>query len=587
MRKLCMLIMAIALVGLTFISCDKKDKPGSGKADLIVYGTIYTVDDSAPQAKAFAVKDGKFVYVGDEGGVKAYKGSKTVVLDYRGKGMVAPAFTDGHAHYLMSNGMTVMGSLHFDMFDEPDYVLGEVKKEYAKARKEGKSAIYGFGWEYHIFKDDMPTLKELDEACPDIPLYLSDGEGHKGLANTACMIKAGILDEEGNVLITDIRGGEIVFDELGYPTGLLKEQAGTFCRLNGIDFLKLMDAEQARKAVTITRDALHSKGYVSYIEGWANYYGNLRFYEAAKALDIKNELNLCLGMAYEVESSKTGKDRQDEFDRAYATDKGFATRHINPRYIKLFVDGTVETHTGFVSEAYIDEEGGYGEANWTEDEFQKITFDVNDHNFTVHAHAMGDKAVNLAVTAFASKGRKNMRNTLVHVRNVLDSDYSVMAANNIVATSGVLWHIINDMTRDVLRKSLPEIYVNQFYPIKSYFDKGVVMSTHSDFPALSGSSELPLYMMEICVTGILPVKGTEAFWTEELITRQQALKALTLNGAYQMHNEKERGSIQVGKYADFVLIDRDVMDERSCPAKDIHTGNVTRTYFEGKMVFTK
>lgn len=95
MRKLCMLIMAIALVGLTFISCDKKDKPGSDKADFIVYGTIYTVDDSAPQAKAFAVKDGKFVYVCDEGGVKAYKGSKTLVLDYRGKGMVAPAFTDG------------------------------------------------------------------------------------------------------------------------------------------------------------------------------------------------------------------------------------------------------------------------------------------------------------------------------------------------------------------------------------------------------------------------------------------------------------------------------------------------------------
>ena len=199
---------------------------------------------------------------------------------------------------------------------------------------------------------------------------------------------------------------------------------------------------------------------------------------------------------------------------------------------------------------------------------------------------MGDEAVHLAVTAFAGNGKQEKRNTLVHVRNVLAEDYPVMAANNIVATSGVLWHIAADGVKDVLRQTLPETYVNQFYPIKSYFDNGVMMSSHSDFPALSGSSELPLHIMEICVTGILPDSGYEPLWPEELVTRQQALKSLTLNGAYQMHNEKERGSIQVGKYADFVLIDKDVMNE-SCPATDIHTGNVIGTFFEGKKVFGK
>lgn len=587
MRKIYLIIVAIVALGLNFTSCNK-DKPISGKADLVVYGTIYTVDDAAPAATAFAVKGGKFVYVGDEKGVKSCIGAKTVVVDHRGKGMVTPAFTDGHAHYLMSNGMTAMGSLQFDMFDQPDYVLAQVKKEYEKAKTEGKAGIYGFGWEYQFFKDNMPTLKELDAICPDIPLYLSDGEGHKGLANSLCLINAGIMDKDGNLLIKEIRGGEIVIDASGKPTGFLKEQAGTFCRLRGIDFMKLMDEEKAMKAVTLTRDALHSKGYVSYIEGWANYYGNLRFYEAAKKLDTEDHaLNLCLGLAYEVESSTEGKARETEFAKAYATGDNYTTSHINPRYIKMFVDGTVETHTGYVDQAYIDAEGGHSAPNWTPEEFSTITEDVNSHNFTMHAHAMGDKAVNLAVNSFVSKGKKELRNTLVHVRNVLPADYAVMAANNIVATSGVLWHISNQMTREVLGKILPEIYVNQFYPIKSYFDNGVMMSTHSDFPALSGSSELPLYMMEICVTGILPIKGTEAFWTEELITRGQALKALTINGAYQMHNEKERGSIQVGKYADFVLIDKDVMDEKTCPAKEIHTGNVVGTFFEGKQVFGK
>lgn len=582
MRKLYISILAIAVVGLNIISC-KKDKPSSEEADFLVYGSIYTVDDAAPQADAFAVKDGKFVYVGSVDGAKAYKGTRTIVIDHRDKGMVTPAFTDAHAHYLMSCGMTAMGSLKFDMFTTPLELLEQVDKAYRQAKKDGTPALYGFGWTYQLFELlGMPTLEALDAVCPDIPLYLADGEGHKGLANSACMLKAGIINKNGELIIPEIRGGEICVDDYGYPTGLFKEQAGTYCRLRGIDFLKLIDAAKATKTLTLTRDALHSKGYVSYIDGWSNYFGNLRFYEAAKALDKAGELNLCLGLAYEVESST--KDRPAEFKKAYATD-AYATRHINPHYIKLFVDGTVETHTGYVREPYIDEEGGVSEPNWTPEEFAAITADVNAHDYTMHIHAMGDEGVHLAVTAFANKGRKEKRNTLVHVRNVLAEDYPVMAANNIVATSGVLWHIAGDGVKDVLRETLPETYVNQFYPIKSYFDNGVVMSAHSDFPALSGSSELPLHMIEICVTGILPESGSEPLWAEELVTRQQALKALTLNGAYQMHNEKERGSIQVGKYADFVIFDKDVMDEKTCPASDIHTGKVVSTYFEGRKVF--
>ncbi|MCQ2335287.1 MAG: amidohydrolase [Paludibacteraceae bacterium] len=578
------LIYPLLLAVVLLAGCKKKNEPNSPAADLVVYGTIYTVEDAAPEASAMAVKDGKFVYVGDEDGAKAYVGEKTTVVDHRGKGMVAPAFTEGHAHYLMANGMKAMGSLQFDMFDTPYELLEKVAEAYQQAKKDGKPAIYGFGWTYQVFEMlGMPTLAELDYVCPDIPLYLSDGEVHKGLANTACMKAAGIMDEEGRLVITEIQGGEIVVDELGNPTGLLKEQAGNFC-LRGIDFHKLMSAAQATEAVTLTRDALHKNGYVSFIEGWANYYGNLSFYDAAQALDEGGNLNLNLGLAYEVESS--AKDREGEFKKAFATST-YATKHINPRYVKMFVDGTVETHTGYVREPYIDDEGGVSESNWTPAEFAAITTNVNAHNYTMHVHAMGDEAVHLAVTGFASAGNKEMRNTLVHVRNVLAEDYATMAANNIIVTSGVLWHIMNDMTREILSQTLPETYVNQFYPIKSYFDHGVTMSTHSDFPALSGSSEKPLYMMEISVTGVLPESGDAPFWTEELVTRQQALKALTLNGAYQMHNDQERGSIRIGKYADFVLIDKDVMNEKTCPAKDIHTGNVTATYFEGQQVFGK
>lgn len=585
MRTSFRLIVACAAMIMGLTSCQKGD-PTFPEANLVVYGTIYTADDSATVAQAIAVKDGKFVYVGDEAGVGTYVGDRTIVVDHRGKGMITPAFTDGHAHYMMSNAMTVMGALKFNMDTRHDDIIAAVRDAYLQAKREGKPGIYGFGWEYHYVKDNLPTLAELDAICPDLPLYLSDSEGHKGLANSVCLFRAGIIDERGDLLIREFPGGEIVVDAAGKPTGFLKEQAGTFCRLRGIDFSRLMDAAQAMETVRRTRDSLHANGYVSFIEGWANYYGNLRFYEAARALDRTGDLECCVGLAYEVESSSPKDSLPVEFGKAYAT-ASFATRHINPRYIKMFVDGTVETHTGYVREPYVDAEGGVSAPNWTSDDFAAITADVNAHNYTMHIHAMGDEAVHMAVSGFVRSGRPEMRNTLVHVRNVLAEDFAVMAANNIVVTSGILWHLAGDGVKDMLRHVLPEKYVNEFYPIRSYFDNGVVMSSHSDFPALSGSSEKPLSIMEIGVTGVLTGTTRTPLWPEELVTRPQMLRALTLNGAYQMHNDRERGSIQVGKYADFVLFDRDVMDERTCPAGEIHTGTVLRTYFEGHQVYKK
>ncbi len=586
MKKHFMKFAAVVAM-LACAACSDKENelvPAKKAADMVVYGTIYTVEDNAPQAEAFAVKDGKYIYVGDAAGAKAYIGENTSVIDHRGKGMITPGFADCHAHYLMAEAMNSMGALQFEMTIVPQQLLVNVALEYQKAKAAGKTGIYGFGWTYQIFEMlGMPTIKDLDEVCPDIPLYLSDGEAHKGLVNTACLRKAGIIDDEGKMIITEIKGGEICTDELGNPTGLLLEQAGTYCKIHGIDFNALLDEGKALKTVANTCDALNSKGYVAYQDGWSNYYGNLRFYDAAKALDREGKLSLNMGLAYEIESST--KDLDGDLKRAFATDS-YTTPHINPHHIKMFIDGTVETETGYVQVPYLNPAKGQGIANWTPKEFEEITAQVNGNNYTMHVHAMGDLGINLAVNAFATAGKKEMRNTLVHVRNVLDTDYKVMADNNIVVTSGVLWHFGTDIAFDYMRQTLPEKYVTEMYPIKSYFDNGVIMSAHSDYPALSGSSEKPFYMMEIACTGVLPGSSDKPYWTAELINRQQALKAMTINGAYQMHSENVRGSIKVGKYADFVIVDKDVMNE-SCSVNQIHTANVTNTFFEGKQVYPK
>ena len=148
----------------------------------------------------------------------------------------------------------------------------------------------------------------------------------------------------------------------------------------------------------------------------------------------------------------------------------------------------------------------------------------------------------------------------------------------------MLWHHRDTETQNELNRTLPEGMKEVGFPLKSFFDHGVNVSSHSDFPALFGSPDDPFSIMEITVTGLYYAEKGQPWWTEELLTREQALTALTINVAKQMFIENERGSISTGKYADFLLVNKDVL---TCPANEIHTAKPAATYFEGKKVFER
>ena len=155
-------------------------------------------------------------------------------------------------------------------------------------------------------------------------------------------------------------------------------------------------------------------------------------------------------------------------------------------------------------------------------------------------------------------------------------------SNNIYVTAGFLWHHATPEGIEQLKELLPDGMGDKPYPMKSYFDYGIDVSTHSDFPATSGSPYDPFGIMEIAVTGVYDPETEAPLWTEELLTREQALTALTINCAKQMYIENERGSIGEGKYADFILVDKDVL---TCPETEIHIAQVEATYFEGENVY--
>ena len=550
-----------------------------GSADLVVYGKIFT-SEGGPLAEAFAVKDGRFIYVGDRKGAEAFiEEGRTEIVDHTGKGLVMPSCGNGHAHYSMGFAIKSVGTIVAPHEDADKFLKETVPAAVSKAKASGATSIFGFGWEVPVFEANMPTRQQLDAICSDIPMYFADEEGHKGLVNTIALVNAGIMKEDGTVLKQEdsIRGGEIVMGADGTPTGYLKEQAGTFVRYF-LDNDRLFPVDMARANLDSIQEHLLSEGYTMYQDGWSPYFYNTNLYEAARQMDDAGDMHFVLGTSYEIES---WMDVDEALDKA-ADAKKFASEHVRTNWVKLFIDGTVETGTGYVDPLYPD--GHQGRANWTEAEVTDITRKSKERDMSMHVHVMGNKAVHLAVSAFVNGGKDEMRNTLVHVRNADPSDLKLMAEHNICATAGMHWHHGSAEVIEMLKDLVPAGMADKCYPMKSYFDYGINVSSHTDFPALGGSVDDPFGIMEIAVTGVLDPASETPLWTEELLTREQALTALTINCARQMFLEEERGSIREGKYADFLLVDKDVL---SCPVTEIHTAKTAATYFEGKKVFSR
>lgn len=188
--KLKKMLKRLAVIGgvvgmLTLTGCGNDTAGNSNAADLVVYGKVFTSEDNQ-LAEAFAVKDGKFIYVGDKAGAEKFvQQGKTEVIDYTGKGIITPGCGNGHAHYSIGHAVAAAGTI-MSRDDSVDQFLNEViPSAVKKARETGATSIFGFGWNMVDFQKNMPTRQQIDAICSDLPIYFADEEGHKGIANTA------------------------------------------------------------------------------------------------------------------------------------------------------------------------------------------------------------------------------------------------------------------------------------------------------------------------------------------------------------------------------------------------------------------
>lgn len=292
----CVAVMSV-IIGMGMLTgCNSKPT-----ADLVVYGKIFT-SDAGNIAEAFAMKDGKYIHVGDKAGAEAYvEEGKTEVIDYTGKGLVMPGCGNGHAHYSMGYTIQSVGTV-MERSDDVNKLFKEIVPAAVKKARETKAtSVFGQGWNMITFPRDIDYRQLLDAICSDIPIYFADEEGHKGLANTILLKKASIIKEDGTAGKTEMRGGEIVLDAKGIPNGYLSEQASTYVR-SFMDNENLFSVDIAKGNMESIQEHLLAEGYTMYLDGYSSYFFNDNFYKAAKQMDEAGDMHIVLGTAWELDS---------------------------------------------------------------------------------------------------------------------------------------------------------------------------------------------------------------------------------------------------------------------------------------------
>ena len=536
-------------------------------ADTVIYGNFYTVDNEQPNAEAVAITDGKFVYVGDAAGVKNFIGENTEVVNYEG-GMILPGFVDGHAHgNLGGSKMLLMCPLNDCR--TLDAIRDKLKKFIAEHPEMDK--IQGMGWNDADFGVNGPTAAMIDDLT-DKPVAMIDYGHHSFWLNSAAMKLKNI-----NKDTPDIDDGVIVRDADGNPTGCFRE--GTSIYFN--DLLYHFTVDEYKKALLAFQDLFLSIGVTATFDPMVNYdYGWENVMEAYHQLDVEGKLKLRVHGGYQV---FVDKNPVADVENAIKCREKFKGDRFAVDNIKILLDGVAESRTAYLLEPYSDIKDDYGLLRFDPETLADTIKKANELGITMHIHTIGDGAINVALNAMEkAKTTPAHRAALTHLQIVLPSDIDRMAKLGVVAVANPYWFIKElDYHEKLSIPYLGKERAENQYPMKSFFDKGVVVTQATDYPVTADLR--PVNGIQTAVIRQIPGKPETLLNPSESVTVEQMIKAATLNGAYQFKCEDTLGSITVGKKADIVVLDSDIT---ACESEHITDAKVLRTMIEGEWVYT-
>lgn len=529
---------------------------------VFINGIFYTMDESLPEAEAIVVRGNQISFVGDREGALTYAGKDAEVIDLQGK-WVIPGLTESHMHF-DNLGRNLLRS----PLDVYWLSLEDLVDRIAEAAREAVPGewIVARGYNEALW-DEIPNRSMLDAVSPDNPVVLRRYCGHAHWVDSKALEAAGITKETENP-----DAGFIMRDDDGMPTGVLISAAGTLVT-NHIPPVPKLTHDDELQALKLGSEALLAKGITTV--HCATQTG-IEDVELRKQAYESGMLKVRIMDALDQEAAKQlGEPLFDLYDDRYTV-----------RWVKMFIDGSLGGRGAAMMEAYSDMPNKYGalrELGQDEDAYAELVAELLRMGFTTRTHSIGDRGNHVTLNAFekamelSGKTAEEARLVVEHAQVLLPEDIKRFGNRNVIASMQPV-HATEDML--FVEDRIGKERAKSAYAWRSIIDQGGIIAGGSDYWV---SPFNPFYGLHAAVTRQDRNNHPAGGWfPEQAMTRQEALKAYTIWPAYVEFAEDKKGSISVGKLADFVVIDRDYF---AIPAEDIHRIQVLRTVLGGETVY--
>lgn len=529
-------------------------------ADMYVYNMNgYTPSgDSIMAFNALAIHEGKVVAIGDSADIKDLYAYAQVV-DMQGK-TVLPGLIDAHGHVMGLGYRAMQVNL------EGTRSVGEAMQrvqEWAAANPQA-DWVLGRGWNQVLWTENrFPTAAELDSISDGRPVYLTRVDGHAAWANSTAMSRAGISRET-----PDPPGGLIIKDRRGNPTGVLIDGA-----MDLVDaVIPEADDVQQRMALEKALEELRSLGITSTHDAGVSHEAYLLYKSFA-------DQNLLTTRIYGMISG-VGND----FDQIAADGllKNYLNDFLSVRSVKLYGDGALGSRGAALIHPYHDDPGNSGLLFYGPDSLSRMIEKAVMKGYQVNVHAIGDAANRVALDAFSMVQESNptsrdLRHRIEHAQVVALDDFARFRDLNIIASMQPI-HATSDM--NMAEDRVGSERIKGAYAWRTFLDNGVLLASGSDYPVENAN---PFHGLYAAITRRDTLGNPlDGWYPEQKLTRAEALRSFTIDAAYAGHQELTLGSLDLGKWADFIVVDRDYFQ---APELELWKTRVLETYVAGKRVF--
>lgn len=543
----------------------------AGPADVVFHnGPVYTVAGPAPWAEAVAVRGNTIVHVGDAAGAMALAGPATQVVDLEGR-LLMPGFVEGHTHPFLGAFLTSGVDLQLDDLAQ---VLAAIE---AHARAHPTGPIRGFGWRVDMFPPEGPNRAELDAILPDRPAFFFAIDGHSLWANSRALAMAGVDRDTPDPIP---RFSYYARDQKGDPTGYVLE-------VNAV--LELVNAVEPISVAAMG----------SLLEGWlpkAAAAGITTVFDAGvppvgsdqaaiialyAVAEKRGTLPFRVSASYSVKSLPI----DDTVEQFNAVRRQVSSEFVHVDIVKIVGDGSQGGYTAWLIEPYADLPDSTGGSPFTEAQWHDLVGAVDAAGFDVHVHACGERTARVALDAIekavANNPARDRRHAIAHLVYVEDSDAPRFARLGVTAQFSANWSSADPDTLQNMMARYGAHRASRMYRTRTILRQGGRVSFGTDWPAAGYVSTYePLKSIQVGVTRQLVGRPDAPVLSpaEERLTVAEAIHANTMGAAYQLRMDDRIGSVEVGKRADLIVLDRNIL---AIDPHEIHRTAVVLTMMDG------